>query len=34
MPIPYNWNDEQNMTIFDKAIFCEIPDIKNHKPDE
>ena len=30
LPIPYHLNDN-NMTIFDKACFGEIPDISGHK---
>ena len=30
MPIPYNWNNEQNTTIFDQACFGIIPDVSGH----
>ena len=33
MPIPYHWKDSE-MTIFDKACYGEILELKNHKPDE
>ena len=29
LPISYHWNDN-DMTIFDKACFGEIPDITGH----
>ena len=34
MPIPHEWKNEDNMSIFDKAYFGIIPDINGHKPDE
>ena len=33
LPVPYQWNDD-DMTIFDKACFGEMPDIKGHKSNE
>ena len=27
LPVPYHWEDEDDMTIFDKACFRIIPDI-------
>ena len=33
LPVPYHWDDD-DMTIFDRACFGEIPDIKGHKSDE
>lgn len=32
-PTPYHWHDD-DITIFDQAIFGEIPDINGHSPDE
>ena len=34
LPIPYHWDHNRDMTIFDQAYFGIIPDIKGHKPDE
>lgn len=34
MPIPHEWENEDNMSIFDKAYFGIIPDINGHKSDE
>ena len=34
MPIPYEWQDINKMSIFDKAYFGIIPNINNHNPDE
>ena len=33
LPIPYHWHDN-DMDIFDKACYGEIPQLGNHKPDE
>ena len=30
MPVPYEWEDINYMTIFDKAYFGIIPDITNN----
>ena len=32
LPISYHWNDD--MDIFDKACYGEIPDIEGHKSEE
>ena len=34
MPIPHEWKNKQEMTIFDKAYFGIIPEIDNHKSGE
>lgn len=34
MPIPHEWKDKSKMSIFDKAYFGIIPDIKGHKAKE
>ena len=34
MPVPHEWQDEDKMSIFDKAYFGTIPNIMGHKPDE
>ena len=31
---PYEWQDINKMSIFDKAYFGIIPDIEGHKSDE
>ena len=33
LPVPYHWHDD-DMTIFDKACYGEIPELDDHKPDE
>ena len=33
LPVPYHWHDN-DMDIFDKACYGEIPQLGNHKPDE
>ena len=30
LPVPYHWEDEDGMTIFDKACFGIIPNIIGH----
>lgn len=33
IPIPYHWHDE-DMTIFDKTIFGDIPELGYHDPSD
>ena len=33
LPVPYHWHDN-DITIFDRAYYGEIPELGNHKPDE
>ena len=33
LPIPHHWHDD-DMTIFDKACYGEIPNIEGHKSNE
>ena len=33
LPVPYHWH-ENDMDIFDKACYGELPQLGNHKPDE
>ena len=34
MSVPHEWQDEDKMSIFDKAYFGIIPSIEEHKADE